>query len=151
MISLLQSAARGGPASRRPSPSSAPQMYTQSKHAQGTAHRSRAELHEHLVAQMHSDDSIPSLIVLPGLVPGIHGIWQGVCRDPWMPMEPSPWASTSTWALAISAAKTWCPEQVRARDTHSCIAAHDARSYLVPIAQLDNLGSSPAKTKGVNL
>ena len=30
-------------------------------------------------AQMHSDDSMPSLIVLPGLVPGIHGNRQ-VCR-----------------------------------------------------------------------
>ena len=35
-------------------------------------------------AQMHSDDSMPSLIVLPGLVPGIHGNRQGVCRDSWM-------------------------------------------------------------------
>jgi hypothetical protein len=35
-------------------------------------------------AQMHSDDSMPSLIDLPGLVPDIHGNRQGVCRDSWM-------------------------------------------------------------------
>jgi hypothetical protein len=35
-------------------------------------------------AQMHSDDSVPSSIVLPGLVPGIHGKRQGMCRVTWM-------------------------------------------------------------------
>lgn len=40
-------------------------------------------------AQMHSDNSIQNAIVLPGLVPGIHGNRQGMSGLSWM-AGPSP-------------------------------------------------------------
>jgi len=64
----------------------------------------------------------------------------------------SPWPglarpSTSSWALAISAAKAWMPGTSPGKGYYSCIAAHTVRSYIVPIAQPDSCESSPAMTK----